>query len=217
MEISNHFAFDQNTPGTRRRYKKGEIIFSEDSPTTGLYFLISGIVKVYSLDECGKEIILRLAGPGDILGHHFIFNFNVNQNSAKVISNSDFHFIEKKTLLGMQRHDNHVFDYIIAKIGQELLTYQDKSIDLIKKNVRERLASFFCYMAKHHSETTNNKVKIIVQLSREEIASMIGTANETAIRFISEFKEIGLIEEVDRSFKIIDMDKMIKLAGPSHV
>ena len=56
-----------------------------------------------------------------------------------------------------------------------------------------------------------------VQLSREEIASMIGTANETAIRFISEFKEIGLIEEIDRSFKILEMDKMIKLAKPSYV
>lgn len=217
MEISNYFAFDQNTPGIRKKFKKGEIIFNEDSPSTGLYFLISGIVKIYSLDDCGKEIILRLAGPGDILGYHFIFNSNVNQNSAKVISNSDFHYVEKKTLLGLNRSDNLIFDYIIGKIGQELLVYQDKSIDLVRKNVRERLASFFCYMAKHHSEVTNDKVKITVQLSREEIASMIGTANETAIRFISEFKEIGLIEEIDRSFKILEMDKMIKLAKPSYV
>lgn len=217
METSNDFAFDQNTPGFKKKYKKGDIIYHEDTPSNGLYFVISGIIKVYNLDDNGKEIILRLAGPGDILGHHFIFHRYENQNSAKVISNSVCHYIEKKTLLEMNRLDNLNFDYIIAKIGEELLTYQDKSIDLVRKNVRERLASFFCYMAKHHSEIINNKISIKVQLSREEIASMIGTANETAIRFISEFKEIGLIEEIDRSFKIIEMDKMIKLARTSHI
>jgi CRP-like cAMP-binding protein len=72
-------------------------------------------------------------------------------------------------------------------------------------------------MVKNHSDIKNDKIRIKVQLTREEIASMIGTANETAIRFISEFKDLGLVEEVDRHFHILEKDKIDKLAGHNPI
>jgi CRP/FNR family transcriptional regulator len=214
MEVSsNNLSSDLNIPGQKKKFNRGEIIYHEDSPSYGLYLVNSGILKVYTSDDSGKEIILRLAGPGDIVGYHFLFKNMIHIDSSKVIENSVCNFIDKKTLQEIQKNSPETFDYIIQKIGQELMIYQDKSVELIKKNVRERLASFFCYMAKNHSEIKNQKIRIKVQLSREEIASMIGKANETAIRFISEFKDLGLVEEVDRFFLILEKEKIDKLAG----
>ncbi len=214
MEVSsNNLSFDLKIPGQKKKFNKGEIIYHEETPSYGLYIVHSGIIKVYTSDDSGKEIILRLAGPGDIIGHHFLFKNITHIDSSKVIENSVCDFIDKKSLNEIQKNSPETFDYIIQKIGQELMIYQDKSIELIKKNVRERLASFFCYMVKNHSEIKNYKIRIKVQLTREEIASMIGTANETAIRFISEFKDLGLVEEVDRHFYILEKDKIDKLAG----
>ncbi len=215
--ISNNLSLDLNIPGQKKKFTKGEIIYHEETPSYGLYVVNSGIIKVFTSDDSGKEIILRLAGPGDIIGHHFLFKNITHIDSSKVIENSICNFIDKKSLQEIQKNSPETFDYIIQKIGQELMIYQDKSIELIKKNVRERLASFFCYMVKHHSERKNEKTRIKVQLTREEIASMIGTANETAIRFISEFKELGLIEEIDRYFHILEKEKIEKLAGLSSI
>ncbi len=218
MEVSsNNLSFDLNIPGQKKKFNKGEIIYHEETPSFGLYLVLSGIIKVYTSDDSGKEIILRLAGPGDIIGHHFLFKNITHIDSSKVIENSVCDFFDKKSLNEIQKSSPETFDYIIQKIGQELMIYQDKSIELIKKNVRERLASFFCYMVKNHSEIKNDKIRIKVQLTREEIASMIGTANETAIRFISEFKDLGLVEEVDRYFYILEKDKIEKLAGHNSI
>ena len=218
MEVSsNNLSFDLNIPGQKKKFNKGEIIYHEETPSYGLYLVHSGIIKVYTSDDSGKEIILRLAGPGDIIGHHFLFKNISHIDSSKVIENSVCSFIDKKSLNEIQKSSSETFDYIIQKIGQELMIYQDKSIELIKKNVRERLASFFSYMVKNHSDIKNDKIRIKVQLTREEIASMIGTANETAIRFISEFKDLGLVEEVDRHFHILEKDKIDKLAGHNPI
>lgn len=208
----NHF-LEENQLGQRKNFKKGEIIFHEDTPSCGLYYIIKGIIKIYITDESGREIILRLAGPGDIIGHQFIFRNKNHTESSKAVEHSSCIFIEKNSLFEYQKKNHEAIEYLILKVGEEIRNYQLKNIELINKNVRERLACHFINMSNHHGDRINDKIKIKVQLSREEIASIIGTASETAIRFISEFKELGLIEEIDRFFYILKEGEILELSG----
>jgi CRP-like cAMP-binding protein len=193
---------------TERIYKKGETLFHEGTPSFGLYWINTGTVKVFTADPDGREVILRLASAGDIFGHGYIFGEKLHPNSAKAIEETHCQFLDGNHFNVLMQKDSELSMIILRKIGKELLMSQNRCVDLIKKNVRERLACHFYYMAQHHSTQDRPGTKIRIQLSREEIAAMIGTTSETAIRFISEFKEIGLIYEEDRFFHILDVSRL---------
>jgi CRP-like cAMP-binding protein len=195
----------------RRVYKKGEILFRADTHPFGFFWLTAGTVKVYSSDKNGREIILRLASKGDFIGHSFLLGEKFHHNSAKAIEVTECIFIDAHDFQRLMLNNPEMNYLIMKELNKELQLAQNRCVDLIKKNVRERLASYFYYMAHHHSISDEKGIKIRVQLSREEIASIIGTANETTIRFISEFKEMGLIEEADRFFHILDLEKLASL------
>lgn len=200
--------FESETVSNKRLYKKGEIIYYEDTPTFGFYYIKSGTVKIFSSDNVGKEVILRLATEGDIFGHGNLLGYKNHQNSAQAVEETVCHFIDAHVFQNLMMKNPGLMVMVMKKVGKELSHIQDRCVDLMKKNVRERLASYFHYMTTYHSETTDQGMKIRVHLSREEIASIIGTAHETAIRFIGEFKEMGLIREEDRVFYILDRERL---------
>jgi CRP-like cAMP-binding protein len=193
----------------RRIYRKGEILFSENTPSLGLYSIRSGTVKIYAKDSGGKEIILKLARAGDMIGYGHFMGEKIHMDSAKAIEDTECEFINSSELKLLIVEDPEFAESLFSILGHELKGFQKKCKDLIRKNVRERLACYFDYMAKNHSEVKDGKIKIRVQLSREEIASIIGTASETAIRFISEFKEMGLIVEEDKYFHILKPNELV--------
>lgn len=205
--MTHHLLKSQN-PLHTKIYHKGEIIYFEETQSLGLYSILRGTVKIFINSSNGKEIILRLVTMGDIFGQEFLFNQHVHNHSAKAIDETEICFFEKNEVQKKIFLNPELTNLFIKKMGEELYLYQNKCTDLIKKNVRERLASYFLYMAENHSEKNQKGLKIKVQLSREEIASMIGTASETAIRFISEFKELGIIEEEEKFFHILDKQKL---------
>jgi CRP-like cAMP-binding protein len=210
-KLINDFLLETTRPGRGKVYQKGEVIYYEDTPSFGLYYISSGTVKIYTSDTNGREIILRLASEKDIFGHRYLMNESVHVESAKALEETICHFIDGRDFQDKMQRIPPLTQIILQKIGKEIHHYQKRCVELIKKNVRERLASYFYYMAMNHSEQLPKGLKIKIQLSREEIASIIGTANETAIRFISEFKEIGLIYEEDRFIYIRDKERLASI------
>ena len=207
-DLRQDHQFESETISNKRVYKKGEVIYYEDTPAFGFYYIKSGTIKIFSSDNSGKEVILRLATSGDIFGHGHLLGHKNHMNSSQAVEETTCHFIDGNEFQSMVLRDPNLMGLVMKKIGHELSLIQDRCVDLMKKNVRERLASYFHYMTTYHSEATEQGMKIRVHLSREEIASIIGTAHETAIRFIGEFKEMGLIREEDRVFYILDQEKL---------
>jgi CRP-like cAMP-binding protein len=190
------------------KFKKGEILYSENSPANGLLWILSGTIKVYSTDKDSREVILRLATSGDIIGHGFIFGDQVHTDSAKVIEEARCILLKENDFQRLLQENPEAALLLMKKFGKEIIWTQNRCIDLMRKNVRERLACYFHYMSNNYGIADTRGIKIKVQLSREEIASMIGTANETAIRFISEFKAMGLIQEEERYFHILRLEEL---------
>lgn len=210
-QLIQHYQTNQENLSNIKVYKKGDVIYNEDTPSFGLYYISQGTVKVFMTDRNGREVILRLASKGDIFGHGYLFGERNHKDSAKAMEETHCHFLDGNDFQALMMKNPSLGVEIMKKIGKELNSAQSRCVDLIKKNVRERLACYFHYMAKNHSEQNEKGTRINLQLSREEIASIIGTANETAIRFISEFKEMGLIQEEDRFFHILDHDRIASI------
>lgn len=197
-------------------YKKGQTIFFQGNPPFGLYCINSGKIKVSKIGNDGKESIIRIASSGDILGHRSLFSNENYSATATVIEDSNICFIDKKFIYKAIQDEPSVALNLIQKLSREMGAAEAKSASMSQKNVRERLAELLLMLRKTYGVVENKRIKLDIKLTREEIASMVGTANETVIRFISEFKDEGLIEQDGKTIYILNEEKLLEFANLNY-
>ena len=197
-------------------FRKGEIIYHQDTSCFGVHCLESGTVKIFTQEEDGKEIINRISKAGDLLGHTSLFGEKKYRESAKALEATSCCFIETAEIKELLQSSPNLSTFFMQKISQELFESNLRNADMVRKNVRERLANYFIKMSKHLGHEKNSQMFFTPHLSREEIASYIGSAHETVIRCISEFKELGYIHEENKTFYILNKDKLNHLSGQTN-
>jgi CRP-like cAMP-binding protein len=197
-------------------YKKGQTLFVQGNPPFGMYCISKGNIKVTQVGEDGKESIVRIATAGDVLGHRSIFTDQYYNATATAIEDSHVCFIDKKYILKLVQSQPSVACNIIAKLGRDLGAAEHRISSFYQKNVRERLAELLLLLKESHGVAENDRVKLDIKLTREEMASIIGTASETLIRFMSELKEEGFIEQEGKTIYITDEKGLIEFANISY-
>ncbi len=208
---------DSSVSLIRHVYKRGEILFHQGTARSGVFCINEGIVKIFTTDRNGNQIISHLASGGDLLGHGHNPHKPIHFNSAMALENVSCCFLDMTHLRDLLEENPLLMFNLIENMEKELSEAHDRNCNLINKNVRERLAYYFHTMALKHGYLTSEGVRINVRLTREEIGSYIGTAHETAIRFISEFKSLGLIKEEERFFYVLKPQEIAHLAGQDVV
>jgi CRP-like cAMP-binding protein len=197
----------------RHVYKRGDILYHQGTARTGVFCINQGIVKVFTTDRNGSQIISHFASEGDLLGQGSNPQRPIHFNSAMALDNVSCCFLEMSHLKVLLKENPLLMFNMMVNLEKELSEAHDRNSNLINKNVRERLAYYFHSMKMKHGDFTSEGIRINVRLTREEIASYIGTAHETAIRFISEFKSLGLIKEEERFFYVLKPQDIAGLAG----
>lgn len=194
-------------------YKKGQTLFTEGSPNFGLYCINSGKIKVIKTAPDGKETILRIVGAGDILGHHNILTDEKNQVTATVIEEGSVCFLDRSFVHDLIAKQPSVAMNIIKKLSYEMMAAENRNANMNQMNVRERLADLLISLKTTYGVKEAHRTKLDIKLTREEMASIVGTANETIIRFITEFKEDGIIAQEGKVIYLLDEYKLNKTAN----
>ncbi len=192
-------------------HKRGEIIYHEGNRPTGVYCVSKGIIKLYKTGIEGKEQIIRFAKKGDIIGYRSILSSELACTTAKVIEEVNLCFIPSEDWLKLL-HGNNDFSMDIMKFACDELGKSNSFItDIAQKNVRERLAEILLYLKDDFGLDKEGVLQI--SLTREEIANITGTATESAIRLLSEFKDDKLIALNGRKITILDEKRLRKTAS----
>lgn len=195
-------------------YRKGQTIFFQGNPPFGLYCINKGKIKVSKIGNDGKESILRIAGPGDVLGHRSLFSKENYSASATVIEESDICFIDKNYIFQALKDNPSIALNLIQKLSRDMGAAESRNASMSQKNARERLAELFLNLKKAYGiEEADGRCRLEIKLNRNEIASMVGTANETIIRLISEFREEGILEQDGKVMYIVDEEKLLEFAN----
>ena len=195
-------------------YKKGQTLFVQGNPPYGMYCISQGNIKVTQVGADGKESIVRIASPGDVLGHRSIFTDQYYNATATAIEECNVCFLDKKYILKLVQKDPSVACNIIAKLGRDLGAAETRVSSFYQKNVRERLAELILLLKESHGENLGDgRIKLNIKLTREEMASIIGTASETLIRFMSELKAEGFIEQEGKTIFITNEEGLIDFAN----
>lgn len=189
--------------------KKGELIIEEGHAANGVFLVKSGTAKLFKVGFTGKEQIIRFCKKGDLLGYRSILSGEAIGASAMAIEDMELEYIPEKYFLRMLAENSKMGFEMLKLISRQLGDAADTITILAQKTVRERLAEVLITLENTLGVDDDDFIRIA--LTREEMANLIGTATESAIRLISEFKNDDLIEVDGRRIKILDHAKIKKL------
>lgn len=190
--------------------KKGEVIFEEGENVNGIYCIKDGICKLTKLSANGKDHIVKLVTKGELLGQRSMISEEPVNLSAVALEDMEVCFIPKTEVMGFFDKNNQFSMSVMKSICGDLKDADDHMVNLAQKTVKERLAETLLYLQDTFGKNEDNSLK--VQLSRDELASIIGTATESCIRLLSDFKKSGLIELTGKKIVLKDIAKLKKLA-----
>lgn len=194
-------------------YQRNKLIYRQGHNISGSYFVLRGIIKIFKTGEDGKEQIIRFARPGDIIAFRSLFSNEPACTSAQVHADSTLLFIPGFFLIHLVKTDGTFALDLIQLICQELGEANEYITDIAQKTVRERLAEVLLHIEKTFG--TDSQGFINLSLTREEMANIVGTATESTIRLLSEFKDDKLIDLSGRKIKILNRPFLQKLANMS--
>jgi CRP-like cAMP-binding protein len=171
--------------------KKGEPIFNEGDALNGIYCIKDGVCKLSKLSDNGKDQIVKLAKKGELLGQRSLISEESTNLSAVAIEDMQVCFIPKHEILKFFSENNQFSLNMMKSVCGDLKDADDNMVNLAQKTVKQRLAETLLKLESDFGIQEDGSLKI--QLSREEIAGMIGTATESCIRLLSEFNKEGWI------------------------
>ena len=194
-----------------KKLKRGSIVFEEGHRINGVYLIVSGILKTYITGFDGKEQIIRFEKKGDLLGYSYLINEEVAATTSKVINDAIVSYLPGDTLITLFK-TNSEFAMNLMKLACSELGNSNRYLTKIaQKTVRERLAEVLIVLMETFDVDQDGTLKIA--LTREEIANLVGTATESVIRLLSEFKSSKLIELNGRKVKLLNVPKLIKIGN----
>ncbi len=194
-----------------RTYKKGQSIFLEGSFPAGIFYLKEGLVKKYKTDNVGKEHILYLCSSGELLGYSAVLCNETYPDSASALETSILGFISNELFLKIIHGSNELMLNLLSSLSHEFSVMVNSVTVFTHMTVRERLALILLILSATFKKRSTTKYVEIV-LSRNDLASMVGTATETLVRLLQAFKQEGIIEIKSKNIIVLKPKELIMLS-----
>lgn len=187
-------------------FKKDQIIYCEGSTSLGAYFVKKGKVKVKKTGSGGKEQIIRIAVPGDLINFTEIITEMKFSSTSQALEDTTVLFLEKKIFQKLINTQNKTCDYFMQLLSKELSEAECKIADMAYKPVKARLADTLVELIKRYNKEDYNNNKVSILISRKDLAGYTGTAKETVNRLLSDFKKEKLISTSGTTINVLDLN-----------
>jgi len=181
----------------------------------GVYCINKGKLKLYKLGNEGKEQIIQLAKEGEILGYRSMMSEELYPVSAETLEECHVCFIPKQDFLEMLANNHELYAKLFKHACHELGIMTQNVTNLAQKTVRERLAITFIMLKETYGVDHEENDKVVINLTREDLANIVGTATETLIRLLHDFKEDNIISTAGRKIIIEKEEELIRIANLS--
>jgi CRP/FNR family transcriptional regulator len=193
-----------------RTYKRGQTIFSEGDEGDGFYVVSSGRVKIFKLSHEGKEQILHIFGAGEPFGEVPVFSGEHFPAHAETLEESKILFFPRSAFVELIKKNPSLSLNMLAVLSRRLRRFSALIEDLSLKEVPGRLSAYILYL----SETKNRSANLTLDISKTQLASLLGTIPETLSRILARMSTEDLIEsDGHRTIKILDRDGLEELAS----
>lgn len=185
------------------KYKKKEVIFHSGDNPHYIYFINKGSIKTFKTHDDGKEFITSVFKQGEFFGHVPLFEQKPYSDSALVLEDSEIYKIPKEDFLALIYKNRDVAQHFIRLLSNQVEEQEKQLLRMAYDTVRKRTAEALLQLLKNVPANTKNPS---VRVTRDDLASIVGTATETVIRCLSEFKQDELIEVNGREIVVLDRE-----------
>lgn len=191
------------------KYKRKQIIYLEGNHPNRLFYVLKGKVKIYKTNEDGKELVTELCSTGDFLGHIALLEGTVYKDTAEAIDETELAIIPKNDFDDLLSRNYEVARKFIELLAKNVSEKETQLLGLAYNSLRKKVADALLLLErKYHSD---NEGKFIIDISRENLANIAGTATESLIRTLSDFRAEKLIDIKDGNITIINQRRLQNL------
>lgn len=188
------------------KYKKKQVIYTEGNHPIQLYYVLKGKVKTFKSNDDGKELVTDLYSPGDFLGHIALLQGGLYRETAEAIDECELALIPKKEFEDLIKNSREVSQKFISLLAKNISEKEHHLLNIAYNSLRKKVAdSLVVLKNKYHTQENDN---FRIDISRENLATIAGTATESLIRTLSDFKSEKLIDIKDGYISIINEKKL---------
>ena len=189
-------------------FKKGELLFNEGGPVSGMYFINSGIVKVHKKWGDGKELILRFANQGAIVGHRGLGSDTIYPVSSTALTDTDVCFVDLDFFMAtLKVNPSYLFDLMMF-FASELKESEKRMRNLAHMNTKGRIGQALLTLKEKFGIDIDGFINI--EISRQDLASYCGTTYETLFKMLNELTDEKSISLNEKKIKIINDEGLLK-------
>ncbi len=193
--------------------KKGEIVFREGTSPSGIYYIRQGKIKKYKVDRDGREQIIYIANTGELIGYHAILSESRYPDSAAAIEESELSYIPKEDFIAALNTSSILKTRLLKLLSHEFSVLVNNVSMFAQRTVRERLALQLILLREKYKVNFKEGMPVEINMGRDDLASLAGTARENVVRVLSEFKSDGILETRGRKIIVLDVTKLVKIAN----
>ena len=187
-----------------RTYRKKDFIYQEGDHPKRLYFLASGKVKAFKTNEHGKELITQVYKTGDFIGYTALLREDAYQESAMVMEEATISFIPKEDFFALLYNNRNFSARFIKMLANNMGEQEEQLLSLAYNSIRKRVAEALVRLHNRYRQDGQSKINIL----RDDLASIVGTAKESVIRTLTDFKKEGLIAIDNGVITVLDKNKL---------
>ncbi len=190
-------------------YNRKENIYKEGDYLRGIYYLDKGKVKTFKTHERGKEYITALIKEGDFFGYTILLEGKDSSEGAEALEDSEITFVQQEDFFNLIYNNREIAKKFLLMLTKNVADQQEQLLDLAYSSVRKRVAEALVLLQKKYKNDEQQKFSI--SISREDLSNLAGTATETTIRTLTDFKEEGLINIKGGNITIANYEKLAKM------
>lgn len=194
-----------------KKYAKKQIIYAEGTNPHSLYYLLQGKIKTFISNDDGKDLIVELYGENDFFGYIALLESTVYKESAEVLEDAEVAIIPREEFELLVYSDKQVANKFITMLAKSVTEKENRLLGQAYNSLRKKVAvAVLALKDKYH---INKEEVFSINMSRENIAAIAGTASESLIRTLSDFKNEKLIDIREVNIIIVNEQKLRDLAG----
>lgn len=200
----------------KKHFQRGELLFAEGDPCTGLFLVAQGKIRIFKLSPNGREQVLAVEGPGSSFAEIPVFDGGTYPAAASALEDAEILFISRRDLHNFCREHPDVALKVIAVVGSRLRKLVGIIEELSFTTVRERLIGTILRLAETQGLAFQNGVKLELTKSHQDLAADLGTVRELVSRNLSRLQAEGMLEVSGRNIVIKDLGGLRRELTPSE-
>ncbi len=190
-------------------YKKKQVIYSENNHPNKLFYVIKGRIKTYRVNDDGKELVTELFNAGDFIGYVALLEGTVYKDTAEAMEESELALIPKEDFEELVNKNAEVAKKFMQLLAKNVASKEQQLLGMAYNSLRKKVAEALVMIQKKYQ--AENEKDFFIDISRESLATIAGTATESLIRTLSDFRNEKLIDIQNGSIKIINEKKLAQL------